>query len=364
MNPYFSGLNNPIEKAETPPGAMYCDKEFFETLSDRVFFPNTFWLGHQSDFSPEINVFPVTCMPGSLNEPLILVRGKSGDFSSLLSNVCTHRAARIVSEPSKLKRLICPYHGRRWDLLGQFQFMPGFESALDFPRDCDHLKKHELVNWKGLLLGKFAGQVSDSSLQLLFEIMDFFPLESLKAQAGEPSAEYTIPVNWALYCENYLEGFHIPFVHPGLNEALDIDDYPIESEGKVILQTGMADKNTSCFDLPKEHRDYGKRIGAYYFFLFPGLMLNFYPWGLSVNEVLPNSVSSTVIKYSTYLLPGAAKEGSAGAALDEVEFEDQTIVQKVQDSIGSRYYPGGRYSPKHEKGVYYFHKMLADCFNQ
>jgi len=277
--------------------------------------------------------------------------------------VCTHRAARIVSEPSQLRRLICPYHGRRWDLEGSFQFMPGFESAKDFPRECDHLINHRILNWKGLLFGKLAGPEFTPKLRLLFEIMDFFPLEEIMAQKEAPVTEYTIPVNWALYCENYLEGFHIPFVHPGLNEALDISEYPVETADRVILQTGIADKNTGCFDLPEGHRDFGKRVGAYYFFLFPGLMLNFYPWGLSVNEVLPVSVKSTVIRYSTYLLPGLVKSGSAGAALEQVEFEDQAVVQKVQDSIGSRFYPGGRYSPKHEKGVYYFHQFLADCFN-
>ena len=33
--------------------------------------------------------------------------------------------------------------------------------------------------------------------------------------------------------------------------------------------------------------DYGKRVAAFYFWLFPNLMLNFYPWGLSMNVVNP-----------------------------------------------------------------------------
>ena len=31
------------------------------------------------------------------------------------------------------------------------------------------------------------------------------------------SKEYIVNANWALYCDNYLEGFHIPFIHNDLN---------------------------------------------------------------------------------------------------------------------------------------------------
>ncbi|TMH07471.1 MAG: hypothetical protein E6H79_04690, partial [Betaproteobacteria bacterium] len=34
--------------------------------------------------------------------------------------------------------------------------------------------------------------------------------------------------NWALYVENYLEGLHIPFVHPGLTKTLDLGNYRYE----------------------------------------------------------------------------------------------------------------------------------------
>ncbi|MBK7345125.1 MAG: hypothetical protein IPJ06_19720 [Saprospiraceae bacterium] len=54
------------------------------------------------------------------------------------------------------------------------------------------------------------------------------------------SHTYKVKANWALYVENYLEGLHIPFVHPALREALDLTAYPLDIRGQTVLQTGLA----------------------------------------------------------------------------------------------------------------------------
>ena len=46
------------------------------------------------------------------------------------------------------------------------------------------------------------------------------------------------------------------------------------------------------------------------------------------------------------------------ATLGKVESEDQVVVQNVQKGIRSRYYSSGRYSPKYETGVHYFHLLI------
>ena len=48
------------------------------------------------------------------------------------------------------------YHGRRFDLKGNFEHMPEFKEAQDFPRECDHLHKFPLRQWGPLL---FAGLI-------------------------------------------------------------------------------------------------------------------------------------------------------------------------------------------------------------
>ena len=63
------------------------------------------------------------------------------------------------------------------------------------------------------------------------------------------------------------------------------------------MQIGIAAEDDICLDLPKECKDYGRNIAAYYFWLFPNLMLNFYPWGLSVNIITPILENETKVQF-------------------------------------------------------------------
>jgi len=86
-----------------------------------------------------------------------------------------------------------------------------------------------------------------------------------------------LEANWALYCDNYLEGFHVAYVHPALNNALDMKNYTYELFPYCNLQLGVASEGEPCFDIPEGAQDYGKNIYAYYWHVFPNLMFNFYP---------------------------------------------------------------------------------------
>jgi choline monooxygenase len=175
------------------------------------------------------------------------------------------------------------------------------------------------------------------------------------------SREYLVKANWALYCDNYLEGFHIPFVHPSLNRMLDYENYATELFSRSNVQLGIARDGEDCFDLPAGHPDQGKRVAAYHFWIFPNLMLNFYPWGLSINVVRPVDVSLTKVQFLTYLWKPENRRDVTG--IDRVQREDQVVVESVQRGMGSRFYDRGRYSPSREQGVHHFHRILAEFLN-
>jgi len=100
-------------------------------------------------------------------------------------------------------------------------------------------------------------------------------------------------------------------------------------------------------------------VAAYYYWLYPGIILNFYPWGLSVNLVIPLSVSRTRIIYHGFVGDKSLLGKGAGGDLDKVEAEDQGIVEATQRGVGSGAYDRGRYSPTRETGVHHFHRMLT-----
>jgi len=89
-------------------------------------------------------------------------------------------------------------------------------------------------------------------------------------------------------------------------------------------------------------------------------MLNFYPWGLSLNLVQPLGIARTRISFRAYVWDAGKLDGGAGSGLDQVEMEDEAAVEAVQRGVRSRWYRSGRYSPSREQGVHHFHRLLAE----
>src|SRR4029077_16347950 len=168
--------------------------------------------------------------------------------------------------------------------------------------------------------------------------------------------EYFVNANWALYLDNYLEGFHIPYVHSSLATKLDYGENAVELEPCPVLQVGIAKPGEPAFALP----DRGRTVAAYYFWLFPTTMFNLYPWGVSVNVVTPLAVDRTRVSFLPFVWDATKRETGAGAGLDRVEREDEAVVESVQRGARSRLYDRGRYSPAREGGVHHFHRLLAE----
>ena len=92
-------------------------------------------------------------------------------------------------------------------------------------------------------------------------------------------------------------------------------------------------------------------------------MLNFYPWGISINLVCPKEISTTKILFRSYVFDKSKVKSGASGDLDKVEMEDEEIVQSVQKGINSSFYMTGRFSPTKEKGVHHFHLLVSDFLN-
>ncbi|NER09619.1 choline monooxygenase [Muriicola jejuensis] len=357
MAPKFF-IDPDIRKASTLPSYFYRHTEVFEALKEKVFYRSWQWAGDTLDLKEKGSVSPFTLLPGFLEEPLLMSRDGQGTVRCL-SNVCTHRGNLVVERPGKYRKLVCGYHGRRFSLDGRFEFMPEFGETMDFPRPCDDLHTFPVRQWGPFV---FAGLSPAFDFQSVIDCMDerigFLPLTEFKRDAKRDK-DYTIQAHWALYCDNYLEGFHIPFVHEDLNEVLDYGNYETVLYDHCNLQIGYAEGTDEVFDLPKGHIDYGKKVAAYYYWVFPNMMFNFYPWGLSVNLVQPQSISQTKVSFLNYVYDATKLDKGAGTGLDKVEMEDEAVVEGVHKGIRSRYYQAGRFSPTREKGVHHFHSLLA-----
>lgn len=354
-------IERDIRKAQTLNSSFYREASVFEMAKDQIWAKAWHYMGDAADFSEAGFAHPTSLLPGVLDEPLLITADNEGKLRCM-SNVCTHRGKIIVEKPGPVRQLSCGYHGRCFRLDGSFKSMPAFEGAEGFPSPSDDLPNLPLEEWIGLLFTSIAPFASFREAILpVQERVGFLPLDQLEF-SEEGSEGHLVKAHWALYCDNYLEGFHVPFVHPALNAALDFGAYDYETFDWCNLQIGIAKEDEPAFDLPEGHPDYGKRVYAYYFFLFPNLMFNFYPWGLSLNIVKPLSVRETLVSFRSYVFPDSNYNRSENN-IDQTELEDEAVVERVQHGIQSRLYQSGRYSPTMERCVHHFHQLVAQAMS-
>ena len=240
-----------IATARSLPGNFHADPRWFEIVRDRVFARSWQLIAHEDELPVSGACLPVTLLEGLLDEPLILTRDGEGTLHAL-SNVCTHRGALVCEQAAVLPGLRCRYHGRRFDLGGRLISAPGFDGVPAFPTEADHLPAVFVATWRRLIF---------ASLSPLFPLPDlmagidarvgFLPFERASLDRTR-SRDYDVAAGWALYCDNYLEGMHIPFVHPGLAAALDARSYRTELWPWGSVQVGAASGDDGAFELPPD----------------------------------------------------------------------------------------------------------------
>jgi choline monooxygenase len=356
-------IDEDIASASTLPAWVYSDPDLHRRIRERVFVPSWQWVADLDRIKVPGQVHPFLLLEGCIDEPLLLTRDRD-DRIHCLSNVCTHRGTLVAEGDAVLPTLRCRYHGRRFGLDGRFQFMPEFDQARDFPSPADDLRAVPFGAWDPLVFASLAPAVPlDELLAPVRERCGWLPLAGARFDATR-SRDYLVQSNWALYCDNYLEGFHLPYVHAGLSSVIDYGSYRTELFRWANLQLGVAADGEDAFAPPASSPDHGQRIAAYYWWLFPNTMLNFYPWGLSLNVVRPLAVDRTRVTFLSWVWDASRLERGAGAALDRVEREDEAVVEAVQRGVRSRIYERGRYSPTREQGVHHFHRLLAEALRE
>jgi choline monooxygenase len=351
-----------IRIARTLPARVYADPTLFRAQQGRVFARTWQYAAHDDVVKVAGQVYPFTLLPGSLDEPLLLTRDGQ-DRVNALSNVCTHRGTLVVEGPGHEQQLRCRYHGRRFSLDGRFHSMPEFEGTVNFPSPADDLPRVALGAWQRFLMVALTPAMTfDDVVAPMRARLGHLPFDQLVFDATG-ARDYVVNANWALYIDNYLEGFHIPYVHNSLAAVIDYGTYAVEIERYAVLQVAIAKSGEASLRAPQSHVDAAKPVAAYYYWLFPTTMFNVYPWGVSVNVVVPLAVDRTRVSFLPFVWDASTRELGAGGGLDRVEREDEAIVEAVQRGVRSRLYDRGRYSPTREGGVHHFHRLLAEFMN-
>ncbi|MGK0220150.1 MAG: choline monooxygenase, partial [Planctomycetota bacterium] len=317
-----------IRLARTPGAAFYGDEETHERLVRGV-FDGSWQLLDEACPGPAEG----SGVRAGWGDERLWVSREGGRLVGC-SDVCTHRGHPLEMRKGELR---CGYHGRRYELGGRCKGQPGMEGCEGFPGEEDRLLEWQCAEWGPLVWGALEpGMGFGEALTGLDAVGSALDLEGLvRDPAGDRVHE--VAASWVLYVENYLEGLHVPFVHPGLAGALELSQYSTRLLERGVMQVGRDGGKGPELVLPEGHVDGGEGpVAALYLWCFPNLMLNVYPWGLSVNQVEPAGPGRCRVRYMRFVSRPELLGQGAGAELDQVELEDQRVVEAVQGRMASR----------------------------
>ena len=292
--------------------------------------------------------------------PVIAVRG-TDEVIRVFHNVCRHRAGPIAQcDGLAAKSLRCRYHGWNYGLDGVLKSAPEMQDALDFEPSSIHLPQLAVKLWQGLVFAAVdEAQAPDFDAFVAGIDARLGTDRGLEHYSRHHRVGYDIACNWKVYVDNFLEGYHVPHVHPGLNRLLDYRSYRTE-----LMQW----HNLQWSPLESEASLYGNGDALYYW-LWPNTMLNILPGRLQTNRVIPLGVDRCRVEFDSYYATSddEAADARRNADLefsDEVQHEDLGICEDVQRGFASGSYVPGRLNPLRESGVHHFHEMLRAAYRE
>lgn len=286
--------------------------------------------------------------------PVIVIRGQDGVLRAF-PNVCRHRAGPLALCNGKGARALhCKYHGWTYTLEGQLRSAPEMQAATDFNVADIRLPPLRVHEWQGLVFVALSDDVPPFD-EVYGGIVERIAPIDLSAMRYLRRDSYDIDCNWKVYVDNFLEGYHLPHVHPGLSKVLDYRAYDTEIFPWYSLQSSPL-------------RDGGEFYGegeAFYYQFYPNVMLNIMPGRLQTNRILPLGPGRCRVEFDYYYAQddkAMSRIAADQAFSDEVQIEDVTICEAVQKGLASGFYEAGRLCPKRESGVWHFQNLLRAAY--
>jgi len=341
-----------VAQARTPPAAFYVAPEQLARERATVFVRSWQYVGHTAQLARPGDFFTTHCA----HEPLVFVND-DGVIRGFF-NVCRHRAGPLALGCGNALRLVCRYHGWTYSLQGRLLRAPEMEGAQQFEPAKIHLQPVAVE-----LVGPMIFAALDASTPPFDSfhpgLVDECAPYQLARMRHVMRRDYPVAANWKLYVDNFLEGYHLPQVHPALSREIDYKSYVTELVTHRVLQHAPVRPATGSLYTPVAGEP-----AARYYWLFPNLMLSFYERQLQVNVVIPENAERTVVRFDWFALDAGPRHGELERFRRLVEFsdvvqaEDAAMCQVLQGNVQSSAYRSGPYCPAREAGVHLFHRLM------
>ena len=372
-------VNKPISQAHGLPNECYTSKEYTLIERKKLFEDKWTVIGTASSLSKIGDAKPFDL----LGLPLLIIRNKKNKIK-VFHNVCSHRGVKLVNKAGNIRNVIrCPYHSWSYTSDGELVATPHIggmnkHQSSKFEKSKSNLKEIKSYVWLDLIIVNVSGN------QIPFEKY-IKPLDKRWSKFWKNKDRKLIKhandfgyfklkakCNWKFAIENYCESYHLPWIHPGLNEYSKIDDhYHIQGLPNRFAGQGTLNYNPKfngkeklpCFpNWPKN-----KENIAEYIALFPNVMLGIHKDHYYAYWLEPLDHENTLEHMEIYYVGEKAAKSKRFKSLrkqnhklwEDIQKEDVDIIQRMQIGRNSNAYNGGNFSPDMDNPTHQFHQWVS-----
>ena len=341
------------------PAKSYTDENFWEKECETVFKNNWLFVGFAHELEKSGDLIPIVIA----NKPILLVRNTNNEIRAF-HNVCSHRCLKLVDEKKNVGKIIrCPYHAWSYDLDGKLKAAPHIGGTNNHkPKGfifSDHglkpIRIHVWHDWIFINLNGKAKKFEEYAKPLINKFHDV-DLTKLKYVATLDFGK--IKTNWKFLIENFIEPYHVQFVHKTTTNQPLKDHYTIVDGicyGSGVNVDKEDDKNNNALSVTSK-----------YLSLFPNFIIGtYFPNQIGVYLNMPISPSITTQKRIIYTTDNKIMKKKEVNSIKKIWWsvhkEDHEMCERLQEGRSSpASNNGGLLSPYWEKGVQKFQKLIIE----
>jgi choline monooxygenase len=284
---------------------------------------------------------------------IFVIRDRDGQLRGF-HNVCPHRASQLLEDGQGHRDLLrCPYHGWVFDTQGNLRRAPDFGEADWFKKEEHGLMPIRVETWRGLVFANLDADARplEDALGSLPETVKEYPIEGFTKVR---QVEFEMRCNWKTYTDNFVEGYHIPGIHPAFHAVIDFSRFEATHGDALVIMTA-----------PQKS---GSIYGGLWLWGWPNFTLSVYPGGMNCSRIVPVSENRTRLVYSFFFrdTSAAARERNERTIETNAAIvrEDFGICERSQANLQAGIFQRGPLSPKHEVGVRYFHDRVRQALGR